>query len=124
FGDLTGFAASVLRRGTPVIQIPTTLLAQVDASIGGKTGIDTRHGKNLIGAFHQPRLVLADIAVLDTLPRRELLAGYAETVKYGLIDDPGFFAWCEAHGGELVDGDAATRTAARTRAVAASCRSK
>src|SRR5688572_3521075 len=94
-GDLTGFAAAILLRGIEFIQIPTTLLAQVDSSVGGKTGINAAQGKNLIGAFHQPRLVLADIEVLDTLPRRELLAGYAEVVKYGLINDPAFFAWCE-----------------------------
>ena len=97
-GDLTGFAAATLLRGVDFIQVPTTLLAQVDSSVGGKTGINTRHGKNLIGAFYQPRLVLADTEVLDTLPRRELLAGYAEVAKYGLIDDPAFWEWCEANG--------------------------
>jgi 3-dehydroquinate synthase len=119
-GDLTGFAASVLLRGVDFIQIPTTLLAQVDSSVGGKTGINTRHGKNLVGSFHQPRLVIADTDVLDTLPRRELLAGYAEVVKYGLIDDAPFFAWLEAHGQALLDGDAA----ARVTAVAKSCAAK
>jgi 3-dehydroquinate synthase len=109
-GDLTGFAASVLLRGVDFIQVPTTLLAQVDSSVGGKTGINTRHGKNLVGTFYQPRLVLADTEVLDTLPRRELLAGYAEVAKYGLIDDPAFFAWCEANGGAVLSGDAAKRT--------------
>jgi 3-dehydroquinate synthase len=109
-GDLTGFAASVLLRGVDFIQVPTTLLAQVDSSVGGKTGINTRHGKNLVGTFYQPRLVLADTGVLDTLPRRELLAGYAEVAKYGLIDDPAFFAWCEANGGAVLSGDAAKRT--------------
>ena len=109
-GDLTGFAASVLLRGVDFIQVPTTLLAQVDSSVGGKTGINTRHGKNLVGAFYQPRLVLADTDVLDTLPRRELLAGYAEVAKYGLIDDPAFFAWCEANGASVLAGDAAKRT--------------
>ena len=109
-GDLTGFAASVLLRGVDFIQVPTTLLAQVDSSVGGKTGINTRHGKNLVGAFYQPRLVLADTDVLDTLPRRELLAGYAEVAKYGLIDDPEFFAWCEANGAAVLSGDAAKRT--------------
>ena len=109
-GDLTGFAASVLLRGVDFIQVPTTLLAQVDSSVGGKTGINTRHGKNLVGTFYQPRLVLADTDVLDTLPRRELLAGYAEVAKYGLIDDPGFFAWCEANGAAVLSGDAAKRT--------------
>lgn len=119
-GDLTGFAASVLLRGVDFIQIPTTLLAQVDSSVGGKTGINTRHGKNLVGSFHQPRLVIADTAVLDTLPRRELLAGYAEVVKYGLIDDAPFFAWLEDRGQALLDGDAA----ARIEAVAKSCAAK
>ncbi|MPZ33372.1 MAG: 3-dehydroquinate synthase [Rhodospirillales bacterium] len=109
-GDLTGFAAAVLLRGVDFIQVPTTLLAQVDSSVGGKTGINTRHGKNLVGAFYQPRLVLADTDVLDTLPRRELLAGYAEVAKYGLIDDPDFFAWCEANGAAVLSGDAARRT--------------
>ena len=109
-GDLTGFAAAVLLRGVDFIQIPTTLLAQVDSSVGGKTGINTRHGKNLVGAFYQPRLVLADTDALDTLPRRELLAGYAEVAKYGLIDDPAFFTWCEANGQAVLAGDAAKRT--------------
>jgi 3-dehydroquinate synthase len=119
-GDLTGFAASVLLRGVDFIQVPTTLLAQVDSSVGGKTGINTRHGKNLVGTFYQPRLVLADTDVLDTLPRRELLAGYAEVAKYGLIDDPPFFAWCEANGAGLLAGDAAKRT----YAIEQSCRAK
>jgi 3-dehydroquinate synthase len=109
-GDLTGFAAAVLLRGVDFIQVPTTLLAQVDSSVGGKTGINTRHGKNLVGAFYQPRLVLADTEVLDTLPKRELLAGYAEVAKYGLIDDPDFFAWCETNGDAVLAGDAAKRT--------------
>ena len=100
-GDLTGFAAATLLRGIDFVQIPTTLLAQVDSSVGGKTGLNTRAGKNLIGAFYQPRLVLADTAVLASLPRRELLAGYAETVKYGLIRDAEFFAWCERQGNAL-----------------------
>jgi 3-dehydroquinate synthase len=119
-GDLTGFAASVLLRGVDFIQVPTTLLAQVDSSVGGKTGINTRHGKNLVGTFYQPRLVLADTGVLDTLPRRELLAGYAEVAKYGLIDDPAFFAWCEKNGAAVLAGDAA----ARTYAIERSCTSK
>jgi len=119
-GDLTGFAASVLLRGVDFIQVPTTLLAQVDSSVGGKTGINTRHGKNLVGAFYQPRLVLADTTVLDSLPRRELLAGYAEVAKYGLIDDPAFWDWCEANSAALLAGDAA----ARTHAIEQSCRSK
>jgi 3-dehydroquinate synthase len=100
-GDLTGFAAATLLRGIDFVQIPTTLLAQVDSSVGGKTGINTRFGKNLIGAFYQPRLVLADCDALSSLPRRELLAGYAETVKYGLIRDAEFFAWCERQGNAL-----------------------
>jgi 3-dehydroquinate synthase len=108
-GDLTGFAAAVLLRGVDFIQVPTTLLAQVDSSVGGKTGLNTRHGKNLVGAFYQPRLVLADMDVLDTLPRRELLAGYAEVAKYGLIDQPEFFAWCEKNGLALLAGDAGRR---------------
>jgi 3-dehydroquinate synthase len=119
-GDLVGFAAAILRRGVAVVQMPTTLLAQVDSAIGGKTGINTRHGKNLVGAFHQPRLVLADIGVLDTLPRRQLLAGYAEVVKYGLIDDARFFAWLEAHGGDACAGDPESRR----HAVVSSCRAK
>src|SRR5215467_2298727 len=97
-GDVTGFAAATLLRGIDFVQIPTTLLAQVDSSVGGKTGINTRMGKNLIGAFYQPRLVLADTDTLATLPRRELLAGYAEIVKYGLIRDAQFFAWLEIEG--------------------------
>ena len=109
-GDLAGFAAAVLLRGVDFIQVPTTLLAQVDSSVGGKTGINTRHGKNLVGAFYQPRLVLADTDVLGTLPRRELLAGYAEVAKYGLIDQPEFFAWCEKNGADLLAGDPAKRT--------------
>jgi 3-dehydroquinate synthase len=119
-GDLTGFAAAVLLRGVDFIQVPTTLLAQVDSSVGGKTGINTRHGKNLVGSFHQPRLVIADVAVLDSLPRREALAGYAEVVKYGLIDDAPFFDWLEGRGRTLLDGD----RAARVEAVARSCAAK
>ena len=109
-GDLTGFAAAVLLRGVDFIQVPTTLLAQVDSSVGGKTGINTRHGKNLVGAFYQPRLVVIDTDMLDTLPRRELLAGYAEVAKYGLIDEPDFFTWCEENGAALLAGDAARRS--------------
>ena len=119
-GDLTGFAAAITLRGLDFVQIPTTLLAQVDSSVGGKTGINTRHGKNLAGSFHQPRLVLADTEVLSTLPRRELQAGYAEVVKYGLIDDPAFFAWLERHGTTVIEGD----LAARKHAVMTSCAAK
>lgn len=119
-GDITGFAASIVLRGINFVQIPTTLLSQVDSSVGGKTGINTRHGKNLAGAFYQPRLVIADTAVLDTLPRRELLAGYAEVVKYGLIRDIGFFEWLETHGAAVIDGDAD----ARKYAVRTSCAAK
>ncbi|HMA50828.1 MAG TPA: 3-dehydroquinate synthase [Magnetospirillaceae bacterium] len=119
-GDLTGFAAAILLRGVPFIQIPTTLLSQVDSSVGGKTGINMAQGKNLVGAFHQPRLVLADIDLLGTLPRRELASGYAEVVKYGLIDDPDFFSWLEAHGPALLAGDAE----ARAYAVRHSCQAK
>jgi shikimate kinase/3-dehydroquinate synthase len=104
-GDLAGFAAATTLRGLPFIQIPTSLLAQVDSSVGGKTGVNTRHGKNLVGAFHQPRRVLADISALATLPARELKAGYAEIVKAGLIGDADFFGWCEAHGAAVVGGD-------------------
>jgi 3-dehydroquinate synthase len=108
-GDLTGFAAAILKRGCGFIQLPTTLLAQVDSSVGGKTAINTRAGKNLVGAFHQPALVLADLAALDTLPQRELRAGYAEVVKYGLIGDADFFAWCEENGAALLSGNSRAR---------------
>ena len=121
-GDLIGFACAILKRGCPFVQIPTTLLAQVDSSVGGKTAINTAAGKNLIGAFHQPAMVLIDPAVLDTLPPRELAAGYAEVVKYGLIDDAAFFAWCEANGGALLAGDAAAREQAIAHSVAAKAR--
>ncbi len=107
-GDLAGFAASILRRGVRFVQVPTTLLAQVDSSVGGKTGINTPQGKNLIGAFHQPSLVLADIGLLATLPPREMRAGYAEVVKYGLIGDAPFFTWLEANGRSLFEGDTET----------------
>lgn len=119
-GDIAGFAASVLLRGIPYIQIPTTLLAQVDSSVGGKTAIDTRWGKNLIGSFYQPRLVIADIDLLETLPARQVKAGYAEIVKYGLIDDHDFFVWLEGHGRALLAGDAE----ARREAVFHSCLAK
>jgi 3-dehydroquinate synthase len=116
-GDLVGFAAAVLRRGVRFVQIPTTLLAQVDSSVGGKTGINTGQGKNLVGAFHQPSLVLADIGVLATLPRRDLLSGYGEVVKYGLLGDSGFFDWLEKHGPQVVGGDASAQLHAVTRSV-------
>ena len=119
-GDLVGFAAAILKRGCAFIQIPTTLLAQVDSSVGGKTAINTPVGKNMIGAFHQPALVLIDPTTLDTLPRRELAAGYAEVVNYGLIDRPDFFAWCVANGERLFAGD----PAARTHAIVESVRAK
>jgi len=116
-GDLAGFAAAALLRGLDLVQVPTTLLAQVDSSVGGKTAIDSVHGKNLIGAFHQPALVLADIDTLESLPRRELLAGYAEVVKYGLIRDRAFYDWLEVEGAGLVAGNAV----ARQQAVRRSC---
>jgi len=119
-GDLAGFAAAILRRGIDFIQLPTTLLAQVDSSVGGKTAINAAQGKNLIGAFHQPRLVLADVAALTSLPARELRAGYGEVVKYGLIDDFDFFQWLEKNGADLLAGSAE----AMRHAVAVSCRSK
>jgi 3-dehydroquinate synthase len=120
-GDLTGFAASILRRGVRVVQMPTTLLAQVDSSIGGKTGIDTKQGKNLIGAFHQPSLVLADVSVLSTLSAREFRAGYAEVVKYGLLGDAPFFAWLEQNRADVFSGKDGKRrhtveTSARAKA--------
>jgi 3-dehydroquinate synthase len=118
-GDLAGFAASVVRRGLDYIQVPTTLLAQVDSSVGGKTAIDTSQGKNLVGAFHQPILVVADTALLDKLPQREFRAGYAELVKYGLLGDAAFFAWLEANWPEIFAGGPA-----RDHAIAVSCRAK
>ncbi|MDE2230063.1 MAG: 3-dehydroquinate synthase [Alphaproteobacteria bacterium] len=117
-GDLAGFAAATLLRGLDYVQIPTTLLAQVDSSVGGKTAIDTRQGKNLVGAFHQPTLVIADIDTLATLPRRELLAGYAEVVKYGLIRDRAFYEWLEVKAGALLRGDADLRREAVLRSCA------
>jgi 3-dehydroquinate synthase len=116
-GDLVGFAAAILRRGVRFVQVPTTLLAQVDSSVGGKTGINTAQGKNLVGAFHQPALVLADTGVLATLPDRDFLSGYGEVVKYGLLGDAGFFGWLEGHGPALRAGDAAARLHAVTRSV-------
>ncbi|MEL6784856.1 MAG: 3-dehydroquinate synthase [Pseudomonadota bacterium] len=118
-GDLAGFAAGIVRRGMPFIQIPTSLLAQVDSSVGGKTGINSPQGKNLVGLFNQPLLVLADTAVLNTLPERELRAGYAEIAKYGLIDRPAFFHWLEDNWQEVFDGGEA-----RVKAIAESCAAK
>jgi 3-dehydroquinate synthase len=119
-GDLTGFAAAILKRGVAFAQIPTTLLAQVDSSVGGKTAINTPAGKNLVGLFHQPRIVIADTDALKTLPRRELLAGYAEVAKYGALGDRAFFEWLEAHGPEALAGE----SAAMVHAVAHSCQMK
>jgi 3-dehydroquinate synthase len=118
-GDLAGFAAGIVRRGMKFIQMPTSLLAQVDSSVGGKTGINSAHGKNLIGVFHQPQLVLADTDALDTLPPREFRAGYAEIAKYGLIDRPDFFAWLETNWREIFAGGPA-----RIAAIAEACRAK
>ena len=119
-GDLTGFAASMLKRGMQFVQVPTTLLAQVDSSVGGKTAVNSRQGKNLIGAFYQPRLVLADTSVLATLPERERRAGYAEIIKYGLINNRDFVDWLSVHGQDVL----ALEPAAIAEAVAVSCRSK
>ncbi len=116
-GDLTGFAAGVVKRGIGFAQVPTTLLAQVDSSVGGKTAINTAHGKNLVGLFHQPRVVIADTSVLKSLPRRELLGGYAEVVKYGLLGDETFFSWLEKCGAQVLSGD----SHAIAHAVAHSC---
>jgi 3-dehydroquinate synthase len=121
-GDLVGFACAILKRGCQFVQIPTSLLAQVDSSVGGKTAINTRAGKNLIGAFHQPAMVLIDPQVLETLPIRELRAGYAEVVKYGLIDDVAFFEWCEANGAALLAGDLGLREYAIAHSVSAKAR--
>lgn len=118
-GDLAGFAAGIARRGMGFVQIPTSLLAQVDSSVGGKTGINTAHGKNLVGVFYQPRLVLADTGVLDTLSLREFRAGYAEVAKYGLIDQPGFFAWLEQNWRGIFDGGPE-----RIQAIATACQAK
>jgi 3-dehydroquinate synthase len=118
-GDLAGFAAAIVRRGVRLVQVPTTLLAQVDSSVGGKTGINSPQGKNLVGAFHQPSLVLADTGLIDTLPDREVRAGYAEVVKYGLIDNEAFFHWCEANWRGIFDGGPE-----RDLAVARSCEAK
>jgi 3-dehydroquinate synthase len=118
-GDLAGFAAASVRRGLDFVQVPTSLLAQVDSSVGGKTGINSRHGKNLVGAFHQPILVIADTAILDTLPEREFRAGYAEVAKYGLLGDADFFTWLETNWRDVFSGGAA-----REHAIAVSCRAK
>jgi 3-dehydroquinate synthase len=118
-GDLAGFAAAILRRGVDFVQVPTTLLAQVDSSVGGKTGINSPQGKNLIGAFHQPVLVIADTAVLDTLPPRQFRAGYAEVAKYGVLGDAAFFGWLENNHADIFKGGAA-----REHAIATSCRAK
>jgi 3-dehydroquinate synthase len=118
-GDLAGFAAACARRGLDYVQVPTSLLAQVDSSVGGKTGINSRHGKNLVGAFHQPILVIADTALLDTLPAREFRAGYAEVAKYGLLGDAAFFSWLEANWQDVFSGGPA-----REHAIAVCCRAK
>ncbi|MBX5001830.1 3-dehydroquinate synthase [Rhizobium lentis] len=118
-GDLSGFAAGIVRRGVRFVQVPTSLLAQVDSSVGGKTGINSRHGKNLVGVFHQPDLVLADTDVLNTLSEREFRAGYAEVAKYGLIDKPDFFSWLETNWKAVFAG-----SSARIEAIATSCQAK
>ncbi len=121
-GDLVGFAAAILKRGCGFVQLPTTLLAQVDSSVGGKTAINATAGKNLVGAFHQPSLVLADLDALTTLPPREMGAGYAEIIKYGILGDADFFAWCEANGPTVLAGDAQAQEYAVTQSVAAKAR--
>jgi len=121
-GDLTGLAAGLFKRGLPVVHVPTTLLAQADSAVGGKTAIDAEGQKNLVGLFHQPALVLADPALTSTLDQRQLLAGYAEVVKYGLIDDPALFGWLEQHGPDLLAGDLSLRGEAVTRCVGAKAR--
>jgi 3-dehydroquinate synthase len=118
-GDLAGFAAGIVRRGVRFVQIPTSLLSQVDSSVGGKTGVNSRHGKNLLGVFHQPDLVLADTSILDTLSPREFRAGYAEVAKYGLIDNPAFFEWLERNWKQVFEGGPE-----RIEAIAVSCQSK
>ncbi|MBL0924098.1 MAG: 3-dehydroquinate synthase [Sphingomonadaceae bacterium] len=121
-GDITGFAAHIVKRGCSFVQIPTTLLAQVDSSVGGKTAINSRSGKNLVGAFHQPSLVLIDPDVLQSLPRRQLASGFAEVVKYGLIDDADFFDWCDTHLEAFFDGDAEAREYAIVHSVKSKAR--
>ena len=123
-GDLAGFAAACVRRGLDFVQVPTTLLAQVDSSVGGKTGIDSPQGKNLIGAFHQPVMVIADSALLDTLPARQFRAGYAEVAKYGLLGDAAFFSWLEANWTEVFAGGQSSGSFAREHAIAVCCRAK
>jgi len=123
-GDLAGFAAASVRRGLDYVQVPTTLLAQVDSSVGGKTGINSRHGKNLVGAFHQPVMVIADTALLDTLPKRQFRAGYAEVAKYGLLGDAAFFAWLEKNWQDVFAGGHGSGSFAREHAIAVCCRAK
>jgi 3-dehydroquinate synthase len=123
-GDLAGFAAASVRRGLDFVQVPTTLLAQVDSSVGGKTGINSLQGKNLIGAFHQPILVVADTALLDTLPKREFRAGYAEMAKFSLLGDAAFFSWLEANWQDVFSGGKLSGSAAREHAIAVCCRGK
>ena len=123
-GDLAGFASASVRRGLDFVQVPTTLLAQVDSSVGGKTGINSPQGKNLIGAFHQPILVIADTALLDTLPAREFRAGYAEMAKYGLLGDAAFFTWLEANWRDIFAGGQSSESFAREHAIAVCCRGK
>ena len=123
-GDLAGYAAASARRGLDFVQVPTTLLAQVDSSVGGKTGINSKHGKNLIGAFHQPLLVIADTALLDTLPKRDFRAGYAEMAKFGLLGDAAFFTWLEANWQDIFAGGQSSGSFAREHAIAVCCRGK
>lgn len=123
-GDLAGFASASVRRGLDFVQVPTTLLAQVDSSVGGKTGINSRHGKNLVGAFHQPILVIADTALLDTLSKREFRAGYAEMAKFGLLGDAAFFTWLETNWQDVFAGGKSSGSLAREHAIAVCCRGK
>jgi 3-dehydroquinate synthase len=123
-GDLAGFAAACVRRGIDFVQVPTTLLAQVDSSVGGKTGINSRHGKNLIGAFYQPIMVIADTSLLDTLPKRQFAAGYAEVAKYGLLGDAAFFSWLESNWQDVFGGGQSGGSFAREHAIAVCCRAK
>lgn len=123
-GDITGFAASVFLRGIDLVQVPTTLLSQVDSSVGGKTGINTRYGKNLVGSFYQPKMVLTDIETLDTLDKRQLLAGFAETAKYGLIDNLKFWNWLEKNGKNALNGSNVERHYLRRHIVMTSCAAK